>query len=757
MKGNVLGKGFPRLDAIAKATGETQYTIDLNMPGMLYGKILRSPLPHGLIRSIDTSKSEELRGVRRVITARDVPLNKFSFYQHLADKTILCSDKVRYVGDEVAAVAAVDEETASSALDLIRVDYEPLPTVFDPEEAMKPGAPLIHDGESNICFHTERVFGDPDKAFAECDFICQDQYVTHHVAHCCLEVSNCIARWSPSDQLTIWVNTQAPHAQRQEVARILGIPTRNVRIISSAMGGGFGSKLVMDMKLPVAAILSKKTGRPVKIVNSRSEEFSTAKTRYANKIYLKTGAKKDGRLWAREMKVIGDNGAYHDKGPGVIGFSSMTFSVLYNVPNIRYEGTLVYTNKQMGTPFRGYGNPQVTFAMETQLDVLAKKIGMDPLELRLKNANQPGEMTSCGAQITSCGMTQCMEAAAVAARWRQKRDQKGLRGIGMANMVHTGGGARIYGYNAADAFVKLSEDGAVTLITSAVDMGQGAHTAMAQIVAQELGVNLEDVKVVSDDTDLTPYDLGAWGSRTSFICGNAALAAARDAKKEIIAVASEMMEANPSDIVLENQKVYVNGSTDKYSFAELADYAINKRGSPISGRGRFVDKLPAGYTITEAFAKNIPTFVFGTQIAEAEVDENTGVVRVLKFVAAHETGRTINSAMAQGQIEGAVVQGIGYALTENLVFEKGRVVNDGFLDYKIPRIGDIPDIETILIETEDPDGPFGVKGIGEPGIVPTAPAIANAIYNACGIRINKLPILPEDILRALRELKTKQG
>ncbi|MBW2058049.1 MAG: xanthine dehydrogenase family protein molybdopterin-binding subunit [Deltaproteobacteria bacterium] len=751
MRGKVIGKGLPKIDSIAKATGEARYTVDLKLPGMLCGKILRSPIAHGKIKSIDPSRAERLEGVHAVITAKDVPQNRFSFFQWQADKTILCTDRVRYVGDEVAAVAAVDEETATSALDLIDVEYETLPAVFDAEEAVKPGAPLIHEKDKNIAFHVERLFGDPDRAFEECDFVCEDRYVTEQVAHCCMEVSNCVARWDPAGRLTIWVNTQAPHTQRQEVARILGIPARNVRIISSAMGGGFGSKLVMDMKLPIASLLSRRTGRPVKIENSRQEEFSTAKTRYGYTIYVKTGAKRDGRLWAREMKVVGDNGAYNDKGPATLNFSSMMFGTMYNIPNIRYEGTLVYTNKQMGTAFRGFGNPQITFACETQLDLLAEKMGMDPLELRLKNANQPGQVTSCGAEITSCGMTECMEAAARTARWKEKRNQKGLRGIGLANMVHTGAGGRFYGYNAADAFVKLSDDGTVTLITSALDMGQGAHTAMAQIVAEELGVNLGDVNVVSNDTDLTPYDLGAWGSRATFMNGNAALDAARQARQEIVQVAAEMMEADPEEIVLEDGKVSVKGSGERYSFRELADYAVNKRGTPISGRGRFVDRLPPGYTIAEAFAKNIPAFSFGTQVAEVEIDPETGEVKVLRVVAAHETGTTINTTMAEGQIEGSVVQGIGYALMERLVLEEGKVVNDGFLDYKIPTIGDIPEIKTILIETNDPHGPFGAKGIGEPGLVPTAAAIVNAIYDACGVRVRRLPVDRDDLLKRLRE------
>ena len=753
----VIGKGLPRIDALPKVTGAAQYTVDLKLPGMVYGKILRSTVPHARIKGIDTSAAEKLPGVLSVITGKDVPQNIFSFYQWLADKRILCTDKVRYVGDEVAAVAAVDEDTAEAALALIKVDYEPLPAVFDIDASMAPGAPLLHeDKESNVTWTVERLFGDPDKAFAECDFVVEGKYVTQAQAHTCMETSNCVAKWDAFDRLTVWVNTQAPHTQRQEIARILGIPKRNVRVISSIMGGGFGSKLVMDMKLPIAAVLSKNTGRAVKIVNTRSEEFTTAKTRYPYTLYLKTGAKKDGRIWARELKVIGDAGAYHDKGPATINFASMMYGTLYDVPNMRFNGMLAYTNKEMGTAFRGFGNPQFTFATETQIDELAAKMGMDPLELRLKNANEPGHTTTCGAEICGCAMTECMLAAAEGIEWDKKRKKpgrKGLRGVGLANMVHTGGGGRFYGYNSAEAFVKLSDEGTVTIITSALDMGQGAHTVMAQIVAEELGVEMDDVKVISNDTDLTPYDLGSWGSRATFMNGNAVMMAARDAKKGVVEAAAEMLEADPSTIVVSGGKVYVEGSTEKHELSEIVEHAVNVHGNPISGAGRFVDSLPEGYTIPTAFTKNIPCFAFGTQAVEIDIDEETGEVKVLKVVAAHETGTTINSVMAEGQIEGAVAQGIGYALMEEVIQENGRVLNDGFLDYKIPNIGDIPEIDAICIESLGTNGPYGAKGIGEPGLVPTAPAIANAIFDATGVWLRELPMTRERVLKALREAK----
>ena len=757
MSGCVIGRGLPRIDAVPKVTGEAQYTVDLKMPGMLAGKILRSPHAHARIVSIDTSAARELKGVHAVITAADVPDNRFSFYQWLADKHILCTDKVRYVGDEVAAVAAIDEDTAEEALALIRVDYEPLPAVYDVEEAMEPGAPLVHDDkESNATWSVDRLFGDPDTALAECDVVVEGRYVTHQVAHTCLETSNCVAKWDKSDRLTIWTNAQAPHTQRQEVARILDIPRRNVRFVGSYMGGGFGSKLVMDVKLPIAAILSKMTGRPVRIVNTRSEEFTTAKTRYPYTMYLKTGANRDGQIMVRDLRIVGDTGAYHDKGPATINFASMMFGTLYNVPNIRFHADLVYTNKEMGTAFRGFGNPQVSFATETQLDELAEKIGMDPLALRLANSNRAMETTSCGAEVCGCGMTDCMVAAAERMDWDAKRAAKpeGVRrGVGVANMVHTGGGGRFYGFNSAEAFIKLSDEGTVTLITSAQDMGQGSHTSMAQIAAEGLGVRLSDINVLSHDTDLTPYDLGSWGSRASFMDGNAVLAAARDARKALAEAAAEMLEAEPEDIEIEDSMIWVRGSDEKHELSEIVDHAVNAHGQPLSGTGKFVDKLPEGYTIPTAFAKNIPCFSFGTQMAEVEVDEETGQVTVVKVVAAHETGTTINQTMAEGQIEGSVAQGIGFALMERLVRVDGRIVNDRFLDYKIPNIGDMPQVEAILVETEGTNGPFGAKGIGEPGLVPTAPAIANAIYDAVGVRFHELPITREMVLQAVKETR----
>jgi len=755
MNRRVIGKGLPRIDAPAKVTGSALYTVDLKMPGMLVGKILRSPHPHAKIKSIDTSAAKALDGVLAVITAEDVPDNLFAFYQWQADKNILCRDKVRFVGDEIAAVAAVDGDTAENAVDLIRVEYELLPPILDPEAALQPGAPLVHDDkDSNVAWTVERLFGDPDKAFEECAHVVEGTFVTHEQSHTCLETSNCVANWEWTGKLTIWTNSQAPHTQRQEVARWLGIPRRDVRIICLNLGGGFGSKLVCDAKLPIAAMLSKKTRRPVRIVNTRSEEFTIGKTRYPYTVHLKTGVDKKGKILARDLDVTVDNGAYCDKGAATVNFASMMFGTHYDVPNIRIEARIVYTNRQNGTAYRGFGNPQVTFAAETQLDQLAELLGMDPLELRLQNANCPQTTTACGANVCGCAMTVCMEEAAHGIGWSDKRgkgDGNLHRGVGLANMVHTGGGGRFYGYNSAEAFIKLAEDGTVTLVTSALDMGQGAHMAMAQIAAEELGVRIDDIRVLSHDTELTPYDLGAWGSRTTFMNGNAVVAAAKDAKQALAAAAAAMLDVAADEVVIQDSMIWAKGSNDKHTLEEVVDHSVNQRGVMISGVGRFVDKLPEGYTIPTAFAKNIPCYCFGTQAVEVEVDMETGEVHVLKVVAAFETGTTINQVMAEGQIEGSVAQGIGYALMERVVKDGGKIISDHFLDYKIPNIGDLPEIVAICVESEGTVGPFGAKGIGEIGLVATAPAIANAIYDAVGVRLRELPMTREQVLVALQE------
>lgn len=753
----VVGKSHPKLDSAAKVTGETKYTNDLKLPRMLYGKILRSSHPHALIKNIYTKEAEKLDGVKCVITAKDTPKIKFSFFQKFADKLMLCDDRVRYVGDEVAAVAAISEDIAENALELIKIDYEPLPAIFDPEEAMKDDTPKIHPPKNNITFEVHKEFGNVEEAFKECDYIFEDRFETVKVTHCCLELHSCIAKYDQTGKVTIWVPTQAPHTQRNEVARILGISPSKVRIIKPPVGGGFGGRLVIDMKTPIAALLSKKTGRPVKISNTRKDEFETARTRYPYIVYVKTGVRKDGKILAREMKVICDNGAYNDKGLAIVG--SVHSTVLYNIPNIKYDAYVVYTNKQYGTAFRGFGNPQVHFAGESQIDIIAEKLGIDPAKLRLINANKPGDITSSGEKVTSCGFSECVEKAVSLSRWdtrvrKVKGDGKIKRGIGLAMMTHTGAGGRHYGFNATDAFIKISDDGMVTIITPAVDTGQGAETVMGQIAAEVLGVKLDNIIIFTGDTDVIPYDLGAFGSRTTFINGNAVKNAAEDARKELLQMASDMLEIHSDDIETKDGKIYPKGFPQKrVDISEVVKFSIEKRGRPISGRGRYFDPIAPQVSFDKRSGHSVPTFAFGCQIIEIEVDTETGIVSIIDIAAVHDCGNVINPIAAVGQLEGSCIQGIGFALTEELFLKDGKILNPNFLDYKIMTSMDAPKMKIEFAQTNDPDGPFGAKGVGEPGLIPTAPAIANAIYNAIGVRIKSLPVTPEKIISALKTQK----
>jgi 4-hydroxybenzoyl-CoA reductase alpha subunit len=763
---SVFGKPLPRIDAWEKATGEVKYLDDIRLPGMLFGKILRSPHAHARIVRIDTSKAEKLSGVRAVITAKDTPGIKFSFFQAFADKLPLCRDRVRYVGDEVAAVAADTPEIAENAIRLIEVEYELLPAVFDPEEAMKPDAPLIHednheDKKTNIAFEGHKNFGDVEKGFKESDHIFEDRYVTSKVTHCCLETHGCIAYFDQLGKLTIMSPHQAPHTVRQEMARIMNMSVSKIRVIQTPVGGGFGQRLVTDMKEPAAAILSRRTGRPVKIVNTRDEEFSTARSRYPYIIYLKTGVRKDGKIMARQAKVIVDNGAYNDKGPATLNYAGECFSVLYNVPHIRYDGYGVYTNKQFGTAFRGFGNTQLHFAMESQLDDIAEKLGIDPGEIRLLNANKPGDLAASGAKITSCGLIECINEAAEKSGWKEKRAQTThlgngkYRGIGMAAMIHTGAGGRFYGYAATDTFIKISEEGKITIISPAPEIGQGATMVVAQIAAEVLGIDPNEITVINNDTEIIPYDLGAWGSRTSFICGNAVKSAAEEVKKEVMEAAGKMMDARPEDLEAKEGKINIKGNHEKaVRFREVAAFAINKLGYPLSGKGRYWDPLAPQVGIDKKYGHHLPTFAFACQVVELEVDTATGSVRIIKVTAAHDTGRTINSCMAEGQVEGAILQGLGYALSEECVELDGAMINPTFADYKIWTALDAPPYDVILVESIDPDGPFGAKGIGEPGLVPLPAAVGNALYHATGTRFKQLPLNQERIFFGLRRTGT---
>jgi len=749
-----IGHGVGRVDGWEKVTGEAKFLRDFSIAGMLYGKILRSPYPHARIVCIDTKKARALPGVKAVITADETPKIKFGFVPQLADKLPLAIDKVRYIGDEIAAIAALDEEIAEEALSLIDVEYEELPAVFEVEEAIRPDAPKIHGNETNIAFKIFRRFGDVEEGFAKSDDIFVDRYSTHRVTHCCLETRGCIAFFAKSGKITVWSTTQTPYGMRNELSRILGIPPSQIRIRKTHVGGGFGSRLVMDMNEPIATLLSKYTGRPVAIFNTREDEFHYSANRYPFMVELKTGVKKDGTLVARKATVLVDNGAYNERGTSTLANAASSFIYLYRTRHIYFEGSLVYTNNLHGSAFRGFGNPQITFAMECQMDRISEKLGIDPAEIRLKNIFNSGEETASGAVIRGSGLYESIKRAVRESGWSVRRGERTSEniGTGMAITIHTGGGVRSYKYNAADAFINVHEDGKATVLVGVSEQGQGATTVLTQIVAEETGIPLSDITISQTDTDINPVDSGCFGSRSTYVLGNAVRSGAIDVKKQMLATSAEVLKANSSDLEMKFGSIYVKGSVAPSLSAKDAIQAHYGKGRPLSGRGRFVDEIPELDAVS-GYGSFFPAYSYSCTIATVQVNPDNGNVDVLELVSANDLGKILNPLGAEGQVEGSLLQGLGYAFFEEVRMRNGQITNGSFLDYNLPTALELCPIKVVLLECSEDSGPYGAKGIGESPLVSVAPAIANAIYDAIGVRLNDLPFKKENIL----SLQKKKG
>jgi CO/xanthine dehydrogenase Mo-binding subunit len=620
---------------------------------------------------------------------------------------------------------------------------------------MAPQAPRIHEeAEGNIASHAVTVRGDPEQGFREADLVMEERFETGLQIHAYMEPVGCIASWDSNGKLTLWAPSQNPSWARFIFSDALDVPMGKLRVVQTLIGGAFGGKLEHKQYL-VAAILAKKAGRPVKIVNSRDEDFQTSMPRVPMIIHLKMGIKKDGALTAKEHRIFADNGAYTKYASAVVNLGTYRVDGLYRLKNIRNENYLLYTNKVPTSAFRGFGNPQITFAMESMLDHLAEGIGMDPLKLRLQNAAEPGDITAHGFKYTSCGLKDCLKQVAEVIEWKSKRNRRGSRrGVGVSATSHVCGNRSFFPlFDGATAYVRIDEGGKVKVITGEVEVGQGLLTAYASIAAEELGVSIGEVTVEAPDTDIAPFGLGTWGDRGTFIGGGAVKLAATDARKQLLNIAAEMLEADASDLECREGKIFVKGSPEKnLPFLEVAGAAVyTKGGAPILGKGTFI---PNSEIADQTRYGNISgTYAFGAQAAEVEVDEETGEVRLVKIVAAHDVGRALNRATTEAQIEGATAQGIGYALFEGVEFENGVMLNPGFLNYRVPTALDIPPITSLLVETIDPAGPFGAKGVAEPAMTPTAPAIANAIYDAVGIRVKSLPITPHKVLEELKKKK----
>ena len=752
---SIVGKPIPQRDAIEKVKGAAIYTSDMKMSGMLHGKILRSKIPHARILNVDVSKAEKLKGVRAVITAKDTPMIKYSISPTWADKLILVNHKVRYIGDEIAAVAAVDEETAQEALELIAVEWEDLPAVYDPLDAMKAGAPLIHDAaENNISKVLEMECGIVDAAFAAADVVVEDTFKTQAQSHCSLETHCCIATCSATDDVRMWVGSQAPHPLRQRLSGALGINAAKIHISTPYIGGGFGSKIDLEPAQAICVLLAKKTGKPVKIEHSRKEQFATTRMRHPTINTLKFGANRDGIIVAKQANVIMDNGAYNSHGPAVLAYHNVMFSTLYRVENIKYTGQLVYTNKNWGGACRGYGDPQTAFAQEVMMDMLADELNMDPVDLRLKNANEPNEVTANAVKITSCGLKETLIQAREESGWDKKRKQKKkYRGMGVASMIYTGGGSIGSGFNYSGATMQMNADGTLHLLMGAVDIGQGSNTILTQMAAEVMRTDPDMIRLTTADTDTTFPCMGTFGSRVTYCAGHAVIEAAEGLKQQLLEQAADILEANLKDLEINDRNVFVKGSPEKaLSYAEIGAASFYKKKKPLVAHGYYNGPdVPPEFDPVTYKGYPSPALVFATHLAEVEVDPTTGKVEVLNFVAAHDVGRAINPLLVEGQIEGGAAQGIGWALMEGLEFDNGEIINPNFHDYKMLTAKDISKVKTLLIETIDPNGPFGAKGVGECAMVPTAPAIINAIYDAVGVRIKDLPATCEKVFMRLRE------
>lgn len=751
---NMVGKDVPRNDARAKATGTATYTDDMKLPGMLHGKILRSPVAHARIVRIDTSRAAALPGVKCVITAEDTPKIKYGnwrLFPETQDEYPLAVDKVRFIGDEVAAVAAVDKDTAEEALELIEVEYEELPAVFDVNDAAREGAPVLHDYcPNNISVNRKIQYGDVEKAFAEADYVREDTFNVHGVSPAYLEPCSALAQVDLDGRITLWTSTQVPYIVQCLLASTLGMRENDIRVIKPFVGGGFGGKMELRTWEFCAALMARKTGRPVKFTLSREEEFLTGRRRHPMQLHSKVAFKKDGTLVAKDLRIRLDGGAYNAMGPTATFLCGNFGAMLYRYPNYRFHGEHVYTNKPPASAMRGFGAPQSLYVSEIQMNMAAEDLGIDPVDIRLKNAQVSGDKIPDVATISSCGFVESIKKAAEMSDWKNKRKNlKPGQGIGIGCYSFISGGVfnwfnTQYPFSAAE--VRVFSDGTAHLLTMASDIGQGSDTTLKQILAEELGLKMGDIRVTSADTSMTPQaDLGAWGSRVTLMAGNAVIDAARKIKAELFGAVSARFNLNViHEIVCRDGKVFPQGRPDRFMTFGDAVAMVQKarRGEPLVARGSYT---PRGKGLVT------PAFSFGAQIAQVEVDQETGLVEVKQMWTAHDIGTVVNPRAVEGQLAGSIQMGLGYALSEQFVMKDGKTLNPNFLDYKMPSALDMPPSALEHIETYEPEGPMGAKECGEGLASPSAPAISDAVYHAVGYRCKDLPITPEKILAAIGE------
>jgi carbon-monoxide dehydrogenase large subunit len=761
----IIGKSVPRVDAPLKVTGKALYVDDLKISGMLFGKVLRSHLPHALIKEIDVSEAYRIPEVKAVVTGKEFPYRQGLI---IRDEPFLAQDKVRYIGEAVAAVAATTEKAAQKGVEMIKVIYEPLPAIFDAVEASKPGAPLIHEdlvsyphsdparpvANSNICSHFKLRKGDVESAFKETDCIFEDTYTTPFVQHCALEPHAAIATFDQSGRITVWSGNDGPHRCLREIAESMGIPFSDIRIISTLQGGGFGSKGGLRAEAIAIALASKLKNHPVKVTYTREEVFTSTLVRHAVLIRSKAGVMKDGQIIAKKVELFWNTGAYSEKGPWVCKNASMTAAGPYKIPNVWIDGYCVYTNNPIAGPMRGFGVPQVTFSYESQMDEIAHNLHIDPLKLRLNNALDENTETAWGERIRSIGLKECLEKAAIGVNWQEPSNGRN-RGKGIACMQKHSGTPP----GTTSAAVKYNHDGTLHILTSSMEVGQGVTTILSQLASEELNVPMEKIRVSLADTDYTPFDPSTVGSRTTYHMGNAVLLACQDIKKQAISIASELWNISTKGLKFKDGKV-VSKKGQEIPVIELLDHyggMSGGGGGGLIGRGTFYTKHGTGLDPETGQGKKSAAFwMYGAQAVEVEIDKETGKVKILRLSTAHDVGKAINPLNCEQQMEGALAMGIGYALYEKLNINRGQVFNPSLENYKIPTSRDLPqNVDTLFVETLHPEGPFGGKGMAEPAAAPTAAAIGNAIFNATGVRLKEIPLTAEKIQSAIEKLEKR--
>jgi len=763
---NALGADVRRVDGPAKIRGWAQYTADIELPGMVYAKVLRSIYPHARLVRVDASKAEKFPGVVAVLTRNDLKEKSAYYGPVVKDQPVVAMDRVRYVGEVIAAVAAEGRDIAEEALDLIEVEYEPLPAVFDPVEAMKPEAPILHKesarseirldkdsfafkSNTNVLntYHVEE--GDIAVGFRESDEIFEDVYTSQKIQHGHIEPHAAVAYWEPSEKLVIYTSTQNPSSIRAQLAELFDLPQSQVRIIVPFVGGGYGGKVHPRLE-PLTATLARKARRPVQWVLTREEVFLTAHC-HASVVKIKTGVKRDGTIVARQVEAVYDTGAYALTGPSTSKNGGEVSGGPYRIAHQHLTSYCVYTNTPPTGPYRGFGVPQVCWAYESQMDDIARRLGIDPLELRLRNLVREGDVFVTGDKLISVGISDCVKHAAEAAGWQHNKEQTSrelsgkVRGKGLAVMIKT-----TMTPSNSSALVRLNPDGSAVLLTSSVEIGQGTQTSLAQIVAEELGLPVERVAVTFPDTDVTPFDQSTSSSRTVFTMGGAARQAAYQIRQQLLEIGAKLLEADVEDLELVEGYLQVKGTPEKRrSIAQLFQARF---GAAVGNMvGSYDNQTTGGLDPRTGKGKGSAFFFLSACAAEVEVDTETGKITIQQVVSAVDAGKAVNPRQCHMQNEGSMIMSLGSALFEEMVFDKGQPINSTFLEYMPPSMEDHPrQFRSLLVETPHPKGPFGAKGVGEAGLGPVEPAIGNAVANALGgIRLKNLPLRPDRILAAV--------